>query len=107
MFTFFFYFFKKLQADYLDNIVDIFRERRMKAKKKKGKGKGKKKKGSASGGAKGAGGEESKEPAGPVTRGVIYMQTTYPVWRQKLLTFLDGKWNVELNGFAVEKKGNV
>lgn len=70
-----------LQADYLDDIVDVFRERRMKAKKKKGK----KKKGGA---AKGAGGEESKVPAGPPTRGVIYIQTTYPVWRQKLLTFL-------------------
>jgi leucyl-tRNA synthetase len=96
-----------LQANYLDDIVEIFKERRIKAKKKKKKGKKKSGSDTATG--------ETKED-GPPTRGIIYIQTTYPKWRETILTFLSSKWDgvkrtfgegkkkEETNGFTVCKK---
>jgi hypothetical protein len=69
-----------MKADYLEDVMDSFRDKRAKANKKN---KGKK----------------------TVTeKGVVYVQTTYPVWRQKLLNFLKAKWDDEKKAFGVEKK---
>ena len=78
-----------LQAIYLDDMIDVFKDRRMKAKKRKKKGK------------KGAGETKSE---GPPSRGVIYVQTTYPKWRQTLLEFLNSKWDGVGREFGSGKK---
>ena len=70
-----------LKADYLEDIVGSFRDKRAKAKKKKG-------------------------VAAP-ERGVVYVQTTYPEWRQTLLKFLMSKWDDEKKGFVVDKKALI
>jgi leucyl-tRNA synthetase len=75
-----------LQANYLDDMIENIRDIRMKAAKKKKRGKKGKKGAPATGGA-----GETKE--GPPTKGVVYVQTTFPKWRETILTFLQTKWD--------------